>query len=590
MATSHAWDLSRSPFVGLMGTNYAPSADQLNNIKTLLVKPYAELERLEMEIARALCEKEKINNFVEAHRALMSPIRQIPDEVLGEIFVHCLPTDRNAIRSLDEAPLILTTICRDWRRVALNTHRLWSSLHIFLPPDLSHQAMSRRMTGVRMWLGRSGTLPLSISLHTRSRPVHSPFKSATSPPPEFFINNAKLLIGTIASFCDRFGDLFLSLPPLYLKMFDELSGSSFPVLQHFRVRDADVHNGTPSLWGYEEENDDVWFAPLLARTAVLKSLRVSDIHFPAGGYLDLPINWGNLTNLNLQSSANQGLYTSDALTMIQRSPNLQHLHICFLLSLDHHPNSTPIGRIVLPHLRTMRFHFSPSRVSFEENDTFRSQVSSIFGSLSTPSLKLLSLSGWNGDRSINMKSIHDESEIPFHQLETLELALEMTPKELTECLSSMPELISFHFKDMRVPPSFSDHHLSALTPSHDNPTPLCPKLTAIRIILSMHMLEEVNSVTSSTILEFARSRAQTLKTFDMYFDQDQSFAEDDLIALRKLKENGLNMRLHYANYPVPQQDSPSYGLPSEPVFQLPMPANRKQISDMEGIYGTRYIV
>ncbi|KAJ3719333.1 hypothetical protein C8R42DRAFT_723021 [Lentinula raphanica] len=591
MVIPSTWDLDHSPFVEKIGTNHSPSADELLELRSILAEPYAKLERLETEIARALCEKEKLNKFIDAHRALMSPIRQIPDEVLGEIFVHCLPTDRNAIRSLDEAPLLLTTICRDWRRVALRTPRLWSSLHIFLPPDLNNQAMSRRVTGIRTWLGRSGTLPLSISLHTRSQPVRDPHRLAKTTPPDLFINNAKLLIGTITSYSHRFGDLFLSLPPSYLRLFDELSGHrSFPMLQHFRVRNADVHNGISPIWSHEEKNDDVLFAPLLARTAALRRLEVSSIYVRAGGYLDLPIDWSILTDLKLQSSVNIGLYTSEALKIMQRTPNLRHLHIMFMLSLDHGMDSTPIRRIDLPHLKSMRLEFSPSRVGFGESDINRSQVSSIFGALSTPSLKLLAISGWNGDRIINLKSIHDGSEIPFHKLETLELAFETTPEELTECLSSAPELVSFQYKEMKIPPSFSDSHLSALTPSHKNRTPLCPKLTTIRIIFAVHMLEQMVTVTSANILSFVRSRAKTLKTFDMFFDQDQSFAEDDLDALRKLKEDGLNVRLHYADYPVPQQDSPLCGLPSEPLPPTPMPANPKQISDMEGIYGTRYVV
>ncbi|KAJ3828648.1 hypothetical protein F5880DRAFT_1698413 [Lentinula raphanica] len=595
MATSHTWALNCSPFIELLGTNYVPSPDELLVLKTLLVEHCAELERLDKEIARALREKEKIKNFVEAHRALMSPVRQLPDEVLGEIFVHCLPTERNAVRSLDEAPLLLITICRDWRRVALNTHRLWSSIHIFLPPDLNNQAMFRRVMGIRTWLGRSGTLPLSISLHTRSQPVHGPFGVAKTPSPDLFINNAKLLISTITSYGHRFGDLFLSLPPSYLRLFDELSGHrSFSMLQHFRVRDADVHNGISPIWNHEEENDNVSFAPLLARTAALKRLEVSNIYVRAGGYLDLPINWSILTDLKLQSSISVGLYTSEALRILQRTPNLQHLQIYFMLSFDQHLDSTPIGRIDLPHLKSMRLEFWPNPVGFGESDP-RAQVSSIFDSLSTPSLKLLAVTGaWNGDGFINMKSIHEGSGIPFHQLETLELAFQTTPEELTDCLSSAPELVSFQYKEMRTPPSFCDSHLSALTPSQENPTPLCPRLTTIRIIFGMHMLGETATVTSSNILSFVRSRANTaLKRFDMFFGtQDPFFTEDDLDALRKLKEAGLNIRLHSADYPVAKLDSPFCGLLSEPEFLQPpsIPANRNQLSDMEGLFATRYIV
>ncbi|KAJ3828653.1 hypothetical protein F5880DRAFT_823668 [Lentinula raphanica] len=594
MATSHPWDPSRSPFVELMGTNYAPSVDQSNDIKTLLVKPYAELERLEMEITRALCEKEKISNFIEAHRALLSPVRQIPEEVLAEIFLRCLPTDTNATRSLDEAPLLLTTVSRDWRRVALNTPRLWRTLHIYLPPHLNNRAISRRAVGISTWLGRSGTLPLSISFHTRFQPMRTPLRTGTAHPD--FFNNARLLISTITSFGHRIGDLCLSLPPPFLKMFDEISGRPFLVLEHFRVRDANAYNGGYIAWNPEGDHDDLCFAPLLTRAVALRSLEVSDIYVRGGGYLDLPINWEILTDLNLQSgNLSVGLIPSEALKTLQRTPNLESLRICFMLS-QNPLDIASIGKIVLPHLTTMRISFSSnpaSHLGVQESDIFGPQISSIVGSLSTASLKLLSLNVWNGDRIVNLNSIHDHgSGIQFCNLESLELDLEMTPEELTEYLASAPELVSFQVKDMGNPRCFSDSHLSALTPSHEHPIPLCPKLTSIRIFYGQLGENETNVLSSSSILSFVRGRATTLKVFDLYFSQEQSLADDDVAALRKLKEDGLNMRLHYADYrAISRQDSPLCGLPSESHLRLPpiVHSNRNQISDMEGPYGTRYI-
>ncbi|KAF9056833.1 hypothetical protein BDP27DRAFT_1147147, partial [Rhodocollybia butyracea] len=161
-----------SPFSSVTGTNHVPSSAELDQLKDLLAEPQHELKRLRSEISRLqslldalLKEKDEVETYIEAHRALMSPIRQIPSETLGEIFMHCLPTDIYpfAIRDLKEAPLLMTTICRHWRRVAIDTPGLWSSLHIHLPPQLSEEVASQRTTGVSLWLERSATLPISIS-------------------------------------------------------------------------------------------------------------------------------------------------------------------------------------------------------------------------------------------------------------------------------------------------------------------------------------------------------------------------------------------------------------------------------------------
>ncbi|KAE9397259.1 hypothetical protein BT96DRAFT_823573, partial [Gymnopus androsaceus JB14] len=132
-----SWNTEHSPFVSIIGTNHVPSTAELKSLKAHLVHPEIELSRLETEIDRVqtllsglLSEKQKLKDYVEAHRALASPVRQIPPETLAEIFVECLPTAPSyPVRSLAEAPLILTIICRDWRRVALTTPRLWASLH-----------------------------------------------------------------------------------------------------------------------------------------------------------------------------------------------------------------------------------------------------------------------------------------------------------------------------------------------------------------------------------------------------------------------------------------------------------------------------
>ncbi|KAE9394315.1 hypothetical protein BT96DRAFT_827868, partial [Gymnopus androsaceus JB14] len=172
MTTSSSWNKDHSPFASVIGTNHIPSSAELSMLKALLVQPQLELCQLEAEIDRVqtlltslLSEKQKLTDYIEAHRALISPIRQIPTETLAEIFVWCLPTEPPyALRRLNETPLIFTIISRHWRRVALSTPQLWNSLHIHLPSQLTRDDCSRRIAGITLWLQRSGSLPVSFSL------------------------------------------------------------------------------------------------------------------------------------------------------------------------------------------------------------------------------------------------------------------------------------------------------------------------------------------------------------------------------------------------------------------------------------------
>lgn len=83
-------------------------------------------------------------------------ISVLPAELLGEVFVECLPEHPQP--SLYEAPLLLCKICSNWRSVALNTPRLWSSLFLARRKRRPSNAM------LRAWLARSGILPLSIDV------------------------------------------------------------------------------------------------------------------------------------------------------------------------------------------------------------------------------------------------------------------------------------------------------------------------------------------------------------------------------------------------------------------------------------------
>lgn len=92
-------------------------------------------------------------------KALTSPIRRIPPEVLGEIFYHCLPTAPIYVTPRDvESPMVLTQVCRHWRAVAMATPRLWTSitLHVGRATSEVYRSMCEA------WLGRAKSLPLAM--------------------------------------------------------------------------------------------------------------------------------------------------------------------------------------------------------------------------------------------------------------------------------------------------------------------------------------------------------------------------------------------------------------------------------------------
>ncbi|KAJ6594553.1 hypothetical protein B0H19DRAFT_900769, partial [Mycena capillaripes] len=121
-----------SPFAAQLGTNYCPQDEELAQINDLLIEPCLRLKHLDDEIAvmqKAINklneERDALTTYVEAHRALIFPVRRLPLDIMEEIFMACLPTHRNCVMSAQEAPIILGRICSSWRTISLSTPRLW---------------------------------------------------------------------------------------------------------------------------------------------------------------------------------------------------------------------------------------------------------------------------------------------------------------------------------------------------------------------------------------------------------------------------------------------------------------------------------
>ncbi|KAJ6573164.1 hypothetical protein DFH09DRAFT_1152418 [Mycena vulgaris] len=152
----------QSPFQQFLGTNYVPTDIEVERIRAELASHKAALARIEGLIHNLSAERDRLKDYIGSHRALISHPRRLPQDVVQEIFLACLPADRNAAMRRTEAPLLLCRICSYWRTVALSMRRLWASL------DVSADFSSRNCaTAVAEWLERSDPLPLSLSLRWR---------------------------------------------------------------------------------------------------------------------------------------------------------------------------------------------------------------------------------------------------------------------------------------------------------------------------------------------------------------------------------------------------------------------------------------
>ncbi|KAJ7212637.1 hypothetical protein GGX14DRAFT_564386 [Mycena pura] len=468
--------MSDSPFEDILHTNVVPSDAQCDDIRAFLMGPCKELANLTEEIERLQSlldqttrKRDELKQCVDAHFALVSPMRRLPDDILREVFVKTLPSTRNTAIISTEGPLLLCRVCKLWRSVALTTPRLWASVHIVVP---DRARIHRLIDILRSWLGRSGTVPLAITM----------LLSQTWTPD----CNVAAVFAFLASASRQWKDLEFTLPLNGddVTALSAVSSEDVPVLQSVKITlklcqplSADIGNvvGPPQV-----------HFPFLAA----QSLRGFAFH---GSYEFLPsplaVSWGTLRYLTFYENSSSfpwsilgqctmlerceiGIGTGNALTRATEPiclPFLSHLSLetCVL-----NMNSEDVLRIFddlsLPHLTSLRLH------TYQEGDF--SGVLPLTHPLRC--LDIMSHSMWS-EYVVEVLAAMDSLE---------ELILNGEPR-----LSGNPPVGMW-----RMPGD--DAFLTHLTPPRDGAGPnLCPRLRRIRL-LGFQLLSD------AVLLQFVRAR------------------------------------------------------------------------------------
>ncbi|KAJ7655388.1 hypothetical protein B0H17DRAFT_378370 [Mycena rosella] len=234
-------------------------------------------------------------------------ILSLPPEITQRIFKECLPTRSNApgpslpstepSQLSQQAPLLLTQICRGWRGISLDTPQLWQSIVVNAP-------VSPLMVG--LWMSRGGNLPRDISFTAYDE------KEGT-----YFLEESM-------DYCLQWRDVELSLP---MESFSAVTHHGpFPLLSSLSL-------STTS--GVFDGDQTIAFqgAPLLLQATLRE--------FP---FLAPDIAWGQLTTLDMTAhQADEGIAT------LQNCTGLVDLQ--FLL-LDHAQNGIP--PLTLLSLRSLK--------------------------------------------------------------------------------------------------------------------------------------------------------------------------------------------------------------------------------------------
>ncbi|CAA7263519.1 unnamed protein product [Cyclocybe aegerita] len=237
-----------APFSSKFATNYTPTDEEVGQIKDILSVPLATVQQLDEEKASIRLQIERLQkdyealgeesstilskSHVVAYQALLAPMRRLPPEVLQEIFIFSIPTTSYALMTRHDAPVSLTQVCQLWRRVAIATPAIWSSIHIPVPcPSVrsslnaAKEALELRRHVVQEWLRRSRTHTLRISIFD-PYPRYNELEEARGK-----------LLDALFEVSKRWGEIKVETTPQILQRFaQELSSEHVPILESFEVK------------------------------------------------------------------------------------------------------------------------------------------------------------------------------------------------------------------------------------------------------------------------------------------------------------------------------------------------------------------
>ncbi|KAJ7467056.1 hypothetical protein FB451DRAFT_1484062 [Mycena latifolia] len=566
-----------SPFAPKLGTNYCPEDGEIAEIIDLLVEPTHQLERLDGEIAdmqnaidKLKQQRESLVAYVEGHKALISPVRRLPLDIIQEIFMACLPTHRNCVMSASEAPVLLGRICSSWRAISLSTPRLWARLHIVEPQrswdsDSSafKEKVAQRLETTKTWLGRSGRCPLSISLETG-------LDRAATPNP----SRSDLFLQPLIPFAPRWQHIQFTIPSFVLPSILHLVEGDVPMLKNITLHQGSHNSGEPIEWK-------------LLR--VLSGPQVSSITMTGSSFIlpELPLRWNALTALSIlhphadNTRIDPTISSDAALQIIARCPELWSCKLRLFDGLVQDPAAEMADpRLIVQHSLLQSFEIcceGKAALTFKH----------LLGRLSLPQLRDFTLGCFS--RNFGGHTENDDATPPLARflaasthLESLALHTGTFSKpSLVEIFRSLPEAVQqLYIEDITknyhgawgIPlaeeSSLDDDVLALLTPA-PSVTACCPALQEIHI-------DNSRSISDAALLRFITSRTvdglHQLRRVTVQFAREMH--DDILPNVQQSIATGLDVWItHSPRHRIAHEFSPWQGLVDVNVSSIHQCAN-----------------
>ena len=160
---------SSSSLRHLLKSNATPSDSEVITVRALITDAEASIEELHRrfpvrDYASQVIESQLLKS-IEAHRAILSPVRYLPSEILQEIFFLYSDNPHSNAR-IATMPWRLGHISHRWRKIALSLPFLWDNIpKIYLYEGRPEPSYFRALVCLLRRSGTSPTLKLNIIGH-----------------------------------------------------------------------------------------------------------------------------------------------------------------------------------------------------------------------------------------------------------------------------------------------------------------------------------------------------------------------------------------------------------------------------------------
>ncbi|KAJ7583302.1 hypothetical protein C8J56DRAFT_953601 [Mycena floridula] len=345
----------------LLASSSLPTEAERDHINQLIDTSNHEISRLTAIIDKLVLEREALQRNVASYKAILAPIRLLNDDILREIFIHCLPVNRTAATVITEAPLLLGRICRSWRELALSTPALWASIRVDFSHFLDLPRAQQLYQGAQSWLARSGMCPLTIQVLLQV--LDSDLRDPT-------IDFIKFLTTISTRWCS----IEIIAPSEWLFSLRSLSETDVPRLEKFSYS-ASYSQYHSSYHSSREK--------LSLSLDFLGGEQLRDLGFPNRSYdfaaSSSKINFGQLTRLDLQ--ADLVIYAD----ILRRCPNLVtcRMSISCLFPDSTIANALGFEPLTLLHLSSLTIFYHGGEPAI---DAVKDSFEKFFSNLNLPHL------------------------------------------------------------------------------------------------------------------------------------------------------------------------------------------------------------